>query len=55
MQDNASKLQGNNERLTLNVDTINDNPGEFWAHSDQLIETAHTMEKKMFFVSFQMR
>lgn len=35
--------------LLLNVDTINDNPGKFWDISEQLIETAHTMEKKMFF------
>lgn len=35
--------------LLLNVDTINDNPGKFWDMSEQLIEAAHTMEKKMFF------
>lgn len=35
--------------LLLNVDTINDTPGKFWDESDQLIENAHSMEKKMFF------
>lgn len=53
LQSNAVvTLPNSNEKmkgLLLNVDTINDNPGKFWDTSDQLIEAAHTMEKKMFF------